>query len=181
MKLVEFEQVAGNPYFWLYYLSVCFPLAFDEEEEMTLADFIYENYDCDGEAAAWVDAFVQFSEEIMQAHDGHAEDPTTVVVKAAAEEYAVQFHPGDTIFFRNGQEIGSTGPNYDVQKLSFSAFVRLYQAIGFASALVLPMVCVKEAESEQAAVLIRSLLSRMQLEEEHLDLVTDMIVAGLQQ
>ncbi|MCR4645805.1 MAG: hypothetical protein K5695_10435 [Oscillospiraceae bacterium] len=42
---------------------MCFPLAFDEEEELPLADFIYDNYDCDGEAAAWVDAFVQYSEE----------------------------------------------------------------------------------------------------------------------
>lgn len=116
----------------------------------------------------------------MQQHDGHAENPTAVVITADGTEYQIQFHSGDTIFYKSVAEWGSTGPYYDVHKLPFSKFSGIYQKIGFPAVMLLPMVALKPAEIDAAAVLITRLLSHMQLKAEHLGYIADMIAAGPQ-
>ena len=181
MKIVPFDEIRHNRYFWLYFLSVCFPLAMDEEENIALADYIYENYDCTHEAAEWTDKFVLFSEEIMQERGGYAENPTAVQFRIDSEVFTVQFHPGNTVFFRGTKMVGSTGGNYQVHKLIFEGF-RFYAAQladpGIA-VLLLPLVAVSEEQTDAARELIGRLLADAPFPQEERDVFAEMILTGL--
>ena len=181
MKIVSFDELRHNRYFWLYFLSVCFPLAMDEEENMPLSDYICEQYDCTGEAAVWVDRFVQFSEEIMQKNGGYADNPTAVQFPLGNDIFTVQFHPGDTVFFMNNNQVCSTGGDYQVHRLNFAG-LNYYAALPEVSGkavLLLPMVYVTEEEKPAALVLIRRLLADAPFSPAERETIADMILTGL--
>lgn len=44
---------------------------------------------------------------------GFVNAPKAVVIKLAnGYEFCIEFHPGDTIYYINGNQIGCTGPSY---------------------------------------------------------------------
>ena len=179
VKFINFKEIENNPDFWLYFLSVSFPLAYDETEDIALADFIYENYICGSDASEWVSEFVQYSEHIMQMNDGYAENPTSVMITANQEEYIIQYHPGDTLYFKNQKEIASTGAHYDIHKIAFEDFIKINQECGFISILLLPIVRLDESEIPDADALIQAFLAKMPVREEHRIQLSDMIIEGL--
>lgn len=181
MKIVSFDEIKGNEYFWLYFLSTAFPLAIDTEEDIGLSDFIYENYDCVSSASDWVDSFVQYTDGIMEENDGYADDPTSVVISAGNEEYIIQYHPGDTLYLYNGKVIASTGPHYDINKLDFQLFRSITEKIDdFQKAiLLLPIVSVKESEEKSAKELINKFILKLPINPEHHDKIIDMIIEGI--
>ncbi|MBR1555625.1 MAG: immunity protein 19, partial [Oscillospiraceae bacterium] len=172
-------EIENNPDFWLYFLSVSFPLAYDETEDIALADFIYENYVCESDASEWVSEFVQYSENIMQTNDGYAENPTSVRITANQDEYIIQYHAGDTLYFKNQKEIASTGAHYDIHKIAFEDFIKINRECGLISALLLPIVWLDESEINDADALIQIFLDKIPVKEEHRSQITDMIIEGL--
>lgn len=181
MKIVEFDEIRSNAYFWLYFLATAFPLAMDTEEDTDLSDFIYEYYEQTSDASEWIDAFVQYTDGIMEENDGYADDPTSVVLAVENEEYIIQYHPGDTVYLRNRETFASTGPHYDIHKLDFQQFQAITKTIDdFQKAvLLLPVVYIKESEVQEAEALICQLLLKMPVRPEHRSRITDMIIEGI--
>jgi hypothetical protein len=180
MKIISFYEIRHNRYFWLYFLSVCFPLDMDENQEIPLCDYIYENFDCGGEADAWVNKFVQFSEEIMEKHDGYAENPTAVQFSIGDGTFTVQFHPGDTVFYHNDKVVGSTGGHYRIHNLSFAGFQNFAARLSDSNLaiLMLPLIYVTEQESDAARAVIETLLIQTALPEQERKRIADMILRG---
>lgn len=178
MKIVEFKEIESSSYFWLYFLSTAFPLAYDETEDINLAEFICENYDLDA-AGKWVNKFVQYNESIMQYNDGYAENPTAVVIAQNKDIYTIQYHPGDTLYFKGIDEIASTGANYDIHKITFEDFVNINKSCGFISVLLLPIVFINESEINDAYSLIQAFLEKMPVKKKHRSKITNMIIEGL--
>lgn len=175
---VDFDDIRDEEAFWLYFLAVSFPLAFDEGDEMTLGEFIEENCECDSE---WVDEFVGFDEETFDEEDGHSDDPASVAVQTSGGEYVIQYHPGDVVYLKDGKQIASTGAHYDLHKLSFAKFVQYAEELGDPekALLLLPIVFIGEDDADKAAEYIGGLMEELPLEEEDCELITPMIVQGL--
>ena len=180
MKLIPFDELRQNRYFWLYFLSVCFPLAVDENEETTLAEYIFNHYDCDGEAAVWVDNFVQYPKDADPQNGGYVENPTSIAIPMGSDVFGVQFHPFDTLFFHNGKLQGNTGGHYRIHRMHFEGFAYLESILGDQAVLLLPMVCVKEHEKDAAISLIDRLLTQMPFPEKDRAVFAAMILRGLQ-
>lgn len=181
MKIVDFNEIKDNECFWLYFFSTAFPLALDADEDISLSEFIYENYDCISEASEWVDSFVQYTDGIMEENGGYAENPTSVVLKAENDEFVIQYHPGDTLYFQNGDAIGSTGPHYDIHKLDFQMFQSVTEKTDdFQKAiLILPIVSVRKSEARAAKELISELIMKLPVRPEHRTKIIGMILEGI--
>lgn len=178
MKIVEFKEIESSSYFWLYFLSTAFPLAYDETKDIGLTEFIYENYDLDA-AGAWIDEFVQYHESIMQDNDGYTENPTAIVIAKDRDTYTVQYHPGDTLYFKGDDVIASTGAHYDIHKITFKDFVTINKSCGFISVLLLPIVCINETEINDAYFLIQTFLEKLPVKKKHRRQIINMIIEGL--
>ena len=181
MKIIKFEDIKDNNYFWLYYLSTSFPLAIDAKEDVSLSEYIYENYDCVTSASEWVNSFVQYTDNIIEENDGYVENPTSIIFSVDNEEYTIQYHPGDTLYLYNGSLIASTGPHYDIHKISFQLLQSITNKIDDVqkALLILPIVYINQFEEEKSKNLIHKLIVELPINSEHYDKITDMIVEGL--
>lgn len=181
MKMIEFDEIKSNEFFWLYFLSTAFPLAINTKEDIDLSDFIYENYGCNPSASEWIDSFVQYTDGIMEENDGYVDNPTSVVLWIENQEYIVQYHPGDTLYLQNGRIIASTGSHYDIHKFDFQLFQSITERIDdFQKAiLILPIISVKKSEEKVAKELIYKLILKLPIKSEHRNKIVDMIIEGV--
>jgi len=181
IKMVAFDEIRDNEYFWLYFLSTAFPLAMDVAEDINLNEFIDNNYDCETDASEWVDSFVQYTEEVMDDGDGYVDEPNAISVSVENEEYIIEYHPGDTLYFQNGKLIASTGPEYEVHVITFEHFRHLTEKIDdfFKAILILPLVYVEQSEEAAAKELVNKLIEELPIYSWHRSLIADMIIEGL--
>ena len=177
MKIIAFEEIKNNPFFWLYFLSTGFPLAVDAEEDIDLSDFMMENYACDTAESEWLHSFLQCTDNILNENDGYIDNPTSMII----DEYTIQYHPGDTLYLHKGKIIASTGAHYDIHQLDFPHFQAITEKLDdFQKALLLlPIVFIKPSEQNSAEELIRKLLLNLPVKPEHHHKITDMILEGI--
>ncbi len=180
MKKIEFDFISGNKSFWLYFISTSFPNAMDEESDIALSDFIYDEYghiiDQD-----WINKFVQFSEEIMNKNDGYINEPNTLHFNLNAHHFQIAFHPGDTIYFLDGNEIGCTGSHFQLRTMQFYDFMKTLSGITDKKIplLLLPMLALEESDISQVRKIVGNGIHSLEFKEEHIDKITDMILSGL--
>ena len=180
MKIIEFDEIQNNIHFWLYFLSVTFPLAVNPQNDTDLSDFISENYDCNS-ASEWVNSFLFPDENPYDDNDGYSDNPVTVAVKADNQEYTVQFHQGDTLFLLNEKLIASTGSHYDIHKISFQNFIHLTEKIQNPkkSLLILPIAYINECDVKSAEKFVSGLISELNINLPHINIISEMIIEGL--
>lgn len=183
MKKVDIEAIIGNEFFWLYFISTSFPNALDEEEDISLVDFMYENYDrlSDEECGEWIDDFVQFSEDVMDENDGYIDDPTAVELLLNNNNFIIEFHPGATIYKFNNKEIGETSGNYKIRTLSWEDFDSFVNGCPDPRIplLILPVLALEEAVIPKVKEMITAGLNLLEFKKEHINKIADMIICGL--
>ena len=55
--------------------------------------------------------------------DGYVDTPKAVAIKLSnGDEFCVEFHPGDTIYYINDIQIGCTGSSYMIRNISLAQF-----------------------------------------------------------
>lgn len=181
MKIFDIKHIINNRRFWVYFLSVAFPLAFDEEDDH-LQELICERYDVaeDSENMKWYRNFVQYYDNVFDENDGYIDDPTSVVITAEKDRYIIQFHPGDILYFLNGKQIGCTGPHYKVHQISLPALTKAFEAADepASTALLLPMLFIRDSEISAAKELLGKMLKAVPLERELLDTAISLIING---
>lgn len=179
MKKVDINSVIGNTDFWLYFISTAFPNALDEEEDISLSDFMYENYDLDA-GDDWVNDFVQFSPEAMD-NDGYIDDPNTLELSAGGNSFRIEFHPGATLFIFNDKEIGEASGEYKIRTLSREDFRAMISGCTDPRIplLLLPVLALEEADIPETEKVITAGLSLLELKKEHINKISGMIISGL--
>ncbi|MBQ6554145.1 MAG: immunity protein 19 [Firmicutes bacterium] len=119
-KIVGFNDLKTERQFWYYFLIGNFINSYDEETDMDVNDLVIENFTLDKN---WIDRFTNYNVEIFDINDGYTEDPNTIELKLSPKDTVyIEFHPGDTVFYLNGNKLGNTGGHYDIHKISWSAF-----------------------------------------------------------
>ena len=84
------------------------------EKDVSVSDFMKEI--CTEESRRWWDAFTGYYDGILEESDGYLDEPTTLETSLSQERMLkIQFHPGNTLYYINGEKIGSTGPHWELQ------------------------------------------------------------------
>ncbi|MDE5557004.1 MAG: immunity protein 19 [Ruminococcus sp.] len=171
------DEIINNNSFWIYFLSVNFPNAYDEITDTDISELLDEyNYD-----NKWIDEFIQYSEEIFGENDGYVDNPNTIDLNLNGHDFRIEFHPGDTVYFFDGQEIGCTGGHFILKKIDFQLFSELTYGIEDIRMflLVMPMVSLNNADIPRARHIVKSALETLDLHKEHIIKITDMIIKSL--
>lgn len=152
-KLVNYNAIRNMNDFWLLFLMVCFPESLDNDTDETLSEIISENYDINRQ---WIDEFTGYYDGIFDECDGYLENPTTLEIELATnEKLYIEFHPGDTIYFVDNEEIGCTGPEYFIHKLDWQKFVSYTRSLSNdKKMLLLPMVAIEDGKREELKQII---------------------------
>lgn len=176
--MYSFDKVINNDSFWLYFLAGEFPNALDEVSDASLSELIDENYKSDWE---WINEFTQYSENIFDENDGYVDNPNTIEISLNNHSFKIEFHPGDTVYFMDGDEIGCTGSHFILGKLSFQSFTELIDGVEDVRIplLVLPMLTMEEQYIPNIRRIIQNGLESLDLKKEHITKITDMIIDGL--
>ncbi len=180
MKKIDVDFIINNKFFWLYFISTSFPNAMDEELDISLADFIYENYDCIS-AQKWVDSFVQFSEDILNENDGYVDDPNTIDLLLNKNNFRIEFHPYATVYIFNNEKIGVTGGNFKIRTLSWENFNLLINNCTNPKIplLILPVLALDKSMIPKVKEIISTGLSLLNFKDEHINIISEMIIYGL--
>lgn len=118
MKKINFNDIdITNKYFWANFFCMSYPNAFDEESGVSLADIIEE---AGLSNISWWNNFTGHYDGVFEENDGYLDEPTTIETAFKPEQILkIEFHPGDILYFINHQQIGSTGPHWNLQVLPF--------------------------------------------------------------
>ena len=105
-------------------------------------EYFQLNYDIDINI---VHDFTGFYEGVFDINDGYIDVPKTVKIFLDNDnEFYVEFHPGDTLFFLNNEIIGSTGPHYQIRKIPFLSFLNYSKRLSnVEKLLLLPMADIR--------------------------------------
>lgn len=176
MTKIEFETIRNNKYFWLYYISTAFPCAYDEDTEISISEFIYENYDTH-DAQEWSNNFVQYIDENTE----YIDNPNIIELSLNGNNFKAEFQPFETVYYLNGKEIGNTGGHFKLRTLSWKKFNDMTADTSdmLIPLIILPMLALEETEIPKVRKIIHDGISLLDFRSEHIEKITDMIISGL--
>lgn len=153
LKDVDFSNIN----FWVGFLNTSFPTALDKEKDENITEILAEvNHD-----ASWWDEFTYYYDGVLEENDGYADKPRTLSFSINDDnKFKIEFHPGDTLFFLNGTQIGQTGPSYKIQVLKYEEISKALdnETIFF---LLLPLLSIQNKEKDIIKKRITDLLSKI--------------------
>lgn len=117
MHIVHIEDI-DNLNFWINYFGCSYPNSYDEEKDVSVSDLMLELFT--QEIGNWWNEFTGYYPGVLDESDGYIVNPTTLEIPFAKNKMLkIEFHPGDTIYFINGNKIGSIGPHWKLQVIPF--------------------------------------------------------------
>ena len=165
MEILLNELKFTNIKFWIFQIATQYNNIHGYGEELA-GDIIEEVLGYDNE---WANKFTQYYEGVIDDHDGYIDSPTFVKIKVSStDEYKIEFHPGDTLYYKNGKEFASTGPHFTEPLLPFSEIEPLLNienghVIFF---LLLPIIKLSVEEQKSVSPIIIKNLMSLGLEKE---------------
>ncbi len=168
-----------NTRFWAYFLSINYPCAVLEESDCSMPDFVGQVLPVDTQ---WIDCFTQYYDGVFEESDGYLEHPTTLLADLSpTEHFKIEFHPGDTIFYINDEEIGCTGPHWELWKIPYQkikeVLVQNDGAVLFQ--LLLPMAALEPDDASHLKPILEKQFSELGFAEPVLAQMIDCLVSGL--
>lgn len=158
-QMIEISELLSNDNFLTWFLMMNFPEGIDPSRDCTLFEMMQEEYTVD---ETWADDLTGYCEGVLDESDGYIEDPKAIMLRLSTGDYfCMEFHPGDTLYYINDNEIGCTGPSYEIRKLSLPQFYAYTRDLGDLETLfLLPMLRITDTEKEELTKMIQSILGR---------------------
>ena len=123
MKKINIEEI-DHLNFWINYFGCCYPNGYDEEEDISVSELMEELYT--ENAGKWWEKFTGYYEGICDESDGYLDDPTTLEEALTTDKILkIEFHPGDILYFINDDQVGSTGPHWELQAIPYKEVEQL--------------------------------------------------------
>lgn len=162
-QIIEYIELLSNSNFIPWFLMTNFPEGMNNSKECSLMELIQEECILDKE---WIDKLTGYYDDVFDENDGYIDTPKAVVIKLAnGEEFCVEFHPGDTIYYINDHQIGCTGPSYIIRNISLAQFFEYTSNLNDSEKiLLLPMVKIDFEEKDEFASAINLILSTVDLQ-----------------
>lgn len=161
-QVVEYEKLLSNGSFIPWFLMTNFPDGVNCRDE-ALSELILEKFSPDRER---IDSLTGYCPEVFDESDGYIDSPKAVEINlCGGDRLRVEFHPGDTIFYINDEQIGCTGPHYGIRRISLARFFEYTRGLKDSEKLLLlPMVRITFEEREKFCPVVKSVLSRAGIE-----------------
>lgn len=174
-NIITYNKIKDNSSFWIMFLACNFPKGFDETTNIHIPEIMSENYNADMQ---WVDDFTGYYDGVMDESDGYIGDPKKLKVElSTGNKLYIEFHPGDTIYFIDDDEIGCTGPHYIVRKINWLDFKKYTCSLSYGEKfLMLPMVYTSEEYKEEFCKLVYECLKATKINECDFDIICKCIV-----
>lgn len=177
---ISIRQVGfDNSRFWAYFLSTSYPCAYLEETDCEMYSLVSKVMPVD---TAWSDEFTQYYDGVMDENDGYVEEPTTITAPISdSENLKIEFHPGDTIFYINNEEVGCTGPHWKLWAIPYQRVKSLlaveHGAVLFQ--LLLPMAVLEEEDIIDLKNILEKHLLEFGFTQPALSQAADCIISGI--
>lgn len=154
MNRVDLKAIKPeNKKFWNAFFALSYPNGYDEETDLSVEDIAGELTDWD-----WWDEFCGYYEGVLEECDGYLEEPAYIEVEMDQDKLLrIEFHPGDILYYVNGEVVGSTGPHWKLQVFSFEM---LEQMLGMENGeilfwLLLPLAGITQKSIDEATEKLR--------------------------
>ncbi len=175
------QVLFDNTLFWAYFLSVNYPCSLHKETDCTMADFVEKVMPINIE---WSDCFTQYDKnpDVFDESDGYLDHPTTLTTSLGSlGNLKIEFHPGDTIFFLNNNEIGCTGPHWVLSKIPYQTIKNVleleYGEVLFE--LLLPMAILESEEVEKIKPILEKHFLELGFAGRNLLQIVDCLISGI--
>ncbi|MBQ3546359.1 MAG: immunity protein 19 [Lachnospiraceae bacterium] len=162
-QIIKYIELISNSSFIPWFLMNNFPEGIDNSNECSLMELIQETCILDKD---WIDKLTGYYDGIFDENDGYINAPNSVVISLSnGDELCVEFHPGDTIYYINGSQIGCTGPSYMIRSISLTQFIEYTSKLNASEKiLLLPMVKITFEEKDELKNVINSILSTVDMQ-----------------
>ena len=165
--------------FWINYFGCCYPNGYDESNDISVSELMEEL--CTEEVGNWWEQFTGYYEDVLDESDGYLDNPTTLEEELLPDKILkIEFHPGDILYFINDEQIGSTGPHYELQTIPYEKVEQLLSLKNGRQLflLLLPLAFIDEEEVQSVRDKITEQI-RNYFPEDLCKSVSRCIVAGL--
>ena len=114
----------------------------------------------------WIDNLTSYYDGVFDENDVYIDTPKAVAIKLSnGDEFCVEFHPGDTIYYINDIQIGCTGSSYMIRNISLAQFYEYTSNMNdIEKIFLLPMVKITLEEKDELAKVIKLILSTADLQ-----------------
>ncbi|MBO4494459.1 MAG: immunity protein 19 [Clostridiales bacterium] len=159
-KIVDHIQLLSNTSFINWFVMTSFPEGIDVEEDSSLSEMLSSS-PIDKEC---IHQLTQYYDGVFDEYDGYVECPNAIRLDLNGNEYDVEFHPGDTVYYLNGEQLGCTGPEYFTKKIPLDQFKEFSQNLSSKEKLfLLPMLKATAEEKEEVFQIIDEIMQNFEL------------------
>ena len=156
-QIIGSSELLSNDNFLTWFFMMNFPEGTASSGDHSLFEMMQEDRTVD---ETWADDLTGYYEGVLDESDGYIEDPKAIMIRlSTGDHFYIEFHPGDTLYYINDNEIGCTGPSYEIRKLSLPQFYAYTRDLGeLEKLLLLPMLRIADTEKEELTKVIQSIL-----------------------
>lgn len=151
----------SNKKFWTGFVATSFPLALDEETDMSLPEIIEENKAAD---IKWWRNFTKYYDGVLEETDGYIDEPETLIYNlTSTQTLKIEFHPGDTVYYINDRQIACTGGEYNIQIFPLTDLLKYAEnkRDNRIFLLLLPLTVIGNQDTENATKIISNVLKEI--------------------
>lgn len=146
LKQVAINEIGlENKRFWHGFFLTAYPNAYSEDLDLSLSD-LADKIAEDGDLEYW-NSFTGWYDGIFEECDGYLDEPAYIETDFLGDKLRVEMHPGDTIFYMNGVEIGCTGPHWKLNSIPFDKIKSVDKRELFW--LTLPLAVIAECDKDR--------------------------------
>ncbi len=160
MSKIDIKEIGiENKEFWSSFFAVSYPNGYDEDMDLSVEEIVSQFADME-----WWDDFTGYDEEVFEENDGYLEEPMSVeAILDGNRTLKVEFHPGDILYYINGENVGSTGPHWKLQIFDFTEIVQLLTKENgeIAFLLLLPLARILANDVSEAEKRIEVMLEKL--------------------
>lgn len=164
MNRIDIKLFENSKNLLLWFIMVNFPEGYDEEQDISLVEFMSENYELDDDE---INVVTQYYDGVFDENDGYVDAPNVISINLSnGKEFSVAFHPGDIEYYIDDEIIGCTGPHYTIRKIPYEEYKSMVSGLnGLEKLFVLPMVCVTDEHVDMFEEEIELILSDVHIED----------------
>lgn len=178
MGRVSFQEIDNLP-FWISYFGCSYLNLYDEAEDISVSELMERL--CTEEVCEWWKKFTGWYDGVLDESDGYLDAPVFLETPLPRNRtLRIEFHPGDTLYFIDGVEIGSTGPHWKLRTVPYRDLEELLP-LEHGGQLFLLLLPLASLLGEELAACQQEIKARMMryFREDLCESVSKCIVSGL--
>ena len=159
-KIVDHKSLLSNPSFINWFLMSNFPEGIDVDEDVSLSE-ILSSGPIDKQ---FIDDLTQYYDGVFDEYDGYVECPNAIRLDLNGNAYEIEFHPGDTVYYLNGEQLGCTGPEYFTKRIPLGQYKEFAAGLSSKEQLfLLPMLKAAAEEREEVFQIMDEIMQNFEL------------------